>query len=236
MPGDRPQTDPLATIPASTALDPQTRDALTATTPGLTPVPRLAPVPTPQSVPAPEITLAHAVAPVSEPAPAPAPNETEVPASVGLRALLLIWLAACAVGALAAAWSGLVAMGTGSALADADLLLAVVACGALGGTLHALGSLAIHAGRGSLRRSWWLYYLALPLGGGLLAAFVWLLQRGGLLGLRFPDGPQGQYGALAWAALTGLFASLFSQKLRDAVQALFRPGRPYAEPPRTPAP
>jgi hypothetical protein len=67
---------------------------------------------------------------------------------------------------------------------DIGLLSTLFAiCGALGATLHAMGSLVAFAGNEKFNDSWALWYLAQPLRGGILASGFFWLVRGGLLGV-----------------------------------------------------
>lgn len=96
-------------------------------------------------------------------------------------------------------------------------------CGALGATLHAMGSLVAFAGNGKFADSWALWYLAQPLRGGILAAgFFWLLQGGLLGGIGSQDVPVNSLAMMGATFLVGLFSDPAIEKLREVFQVLFR--------------
>lgn len=112
---------------------------------------------------------------------------------------------------------------------ESTVLQMIMLLGALGGTLHLVGSLVNYVGDRKLRRSWLLYYFALPFVGAALAPIVYMLLRVGIL---TPTG-QGNGGtAIAnlnlisiygFAALTGMFAKVATEKLGDVFTAMFQP-------------
>lgn len=116
---------------------------------------------------------------------------------------------------------------------ESTVLQMIILLGALGGSLHLLGSLVNYVGERKLRRSWLPYYFSLPLVGAALAPIVYMLLRVGIL---TPTG-QGDGGSAianlnlisiyAFAALTGMFAKIATEKLGDIFTAMFqpRPGR-----------
>lgn len=96
-------------------------------------------------------------------------------------------------------------------------------CGALGATLHAMGSLVAFAGNGKFNDSWALWYLAQPLRGAILAAgFFWLLQGGLLGGIGREDVPVNSLAMMGATFLVGLFSDPAIEKLREVFQVLFR--------------
>lgn len=162
-------------------------------------------------------------------------------------ALLLVWLFTAATGvaggrSLPAAMSlGLVdgtSMGSTSApgttgnedpfLKDFPKQLSVLSvlfalCGAIGATLHALGSLVAYAGNGRFNDSWNLWYLAQPLRGATLAAgFFWLLQGGLLSGLDRSTTSVNGVAMMGTTFLVGLFSDPAIEKLREVFQVLFK--------------
>ena len=112
---------------------------------------------------------------------------------------------------------------------ESTVLQMIMLLGALGGTLHLVGSLVNYVGERKLRRSWLLYYFSLPFVGAALAPIVYMLLRVGIL---TPTG-QGNGGTAianlnlisiyAFAALTGMFAKIATEKLGDVFTAMFQP-------------
>jgi len=109
------------------------------------------------------------------------------------------------------------------------ILMMVTMLGALGGSLHLVGSLVKYIGNRQLKRSWLLYYLSLPLAGAALAPIVYMLLRVGIL---TPSGTAGGrsvtadlnlIGIYAFAAMTGMFAKIATDKLSEVFSTIFRP-------------
>jgi hypothetical protein len=110
-----------------------------------------------------------------------------------------------------------------------NLLLLVVATGALGALIHATSSLADYIGNRQLSISWvWWLLLRIPVGIAL-ALVMYLLIRGGLI---IPNGstePQiNPYGTAGLAALVGMFAKQATDKLADVFDTLFKSDRDKA--------
>jgi low affinity Fe/Cu permease len=108
------------------------------------------------------------------------------------------------------------------------VLTMVVLLGALGGSLHLVGSLVKFVGNRQLKRSWMLYYLAMPITGAGLAAIVYMLLRVGILN---PSGVSADGSGVAnlnliaiyaFSALTGLFAKTALEKLGEVFRTIFR--------------
>ncbi len=116
-----------------------------------------------------------------------------------------------------------------SSATERDVIEMVALLGALGGSLHFLGSIVGYVGNRTLRRSWLLYYLSLPFVGAALAPIIYMLLRVGIL---TPTG-QGNGGTTisslnliaiyGFSALTGMFAKTASEKLGDVFAAIFPP-------------
>jgi hypothetical protein len=115
--------------------------------------------------------------------------------------------------------------------------------GVVGGCLHALGSLSMHAAKGDLYSNWRYFYLGRPFLGGGVALVVHVILRGKLLlGVTIPEGKIGVYAAVGIASLVGIFSYKMMDKLRDVLDALFNtaaktaPETGGAAPPPTPLP
>jgi hypothetical protein len=106
---------------------------------------------------------------------------------------------------------------------EVQLMLMVLFAGALGGLVHAVKSLADYIGNRTAVTSWAWYYLTRPFLGGTLAFIVYAVLRGGFL-----TGTAGEvrvvspFGAIALAALAGMFADKAAQKLAEVFDTLFK--------------
>lgn len=106
----------------------------------------------------------------------------------------------------------------------------VVLLGALGGSLHLVGSLVMYIGNGQLKRRWLPYYLSLPIAGAALAPIVYMLLRVGTLAPTGTANPASGtsnlnlVGIYAFAALTGMFAKTATDKLSEVFSTIFRTG------------
>jgi hypothetical protein len=111
---------------------------------------------------------------------------------------------------------------------EGSVLLMVMLLGALGGTLHFLGSLVKYVGNRQFKRSWILYYVSLPINGAILAPIMYMLLRVGILSPSNAAAGGSSIANLnliaicAFAALTGLFSKVASAKLSEVFQNLFR--------------
>jgi hypothetical protein len=111
---------------------------------------------------------------------------------------------------------------------EGSVLLMVMLLGALGGTLHLLGSLVKYVGNREFKRSWILYYVSLPMNGAILAPIIYMLLRVGILSPSNVATGGSSIANLnliaiyAFAALTGLFSKVASDKLSEVFQNLFR--------------
>ncbi len=104
----------------------------------------------------------------------------------------------------------------------------VILLGALGGTLHLVGSLVKYVGNRQLKRSWLLYYLYAPFAGAALAPILYMLLRVGILSPTGGPSTGSNIVSLnllaiyAFAALTGLFAKTATDKLAEVFKTAFR--------------
>ncbi len=102
--------------------------------------------------------------------------------------------------------------------------------GALGGTLHLVSSLFKYVGNRRFKRSWILYYLAMPFTGAGLAPVVYLLLRVGVIAS--PGGATGGANLAhlnlvfiyAFALLTGMFSRAATDKLGEVFNTIFKTG------------
>jgi hypothetical protein len=111
---------------------------------------------------------------------------------------------------------------------EGSILTMVVLLGALGGSLHLVSSLFKFVGNRQFKRSWVLYYLAMPLTGAGLAPIIYLLLRVGII---TPSGGTAVGSNLAnlnlmfiyaFALLTGMFSRAATDKLGEVFNTIFK--------------
>lgn len=104
---------------------------------------------------------------------------------------------------------------------EMDLLFLVMACGALGATLHALYSFCDYVGNRRFQISWTLWYLGrLPIGMAV-ATVLYLALRGGFTGFSGGLKDLNIYGIAGIAALTGMFSRQAVTKLAEISNTIF---------------
>jgi len=117
---------------------------------------------------------------------------------------------------------------TNKPVSEGSVLIMVILLGALGGSIHLVSSLVKYVGNRQLKRSWLLYYLAMPFTGAGLAPIVYMLLRVGLIN---PSGRSSEGTAIAslnliaiyaFAALTGMFSKAATEKLGELFNTMFR--------------
>ena len=101
------------------------------------------------------------------------------------------------------------------------LLVTVVMAGALGGLIHCLRSLIRYVGTRELARSWYLYYLGVPLVGGILSLLFYFVLRGGLFSPQVSVSETNPFGFVAVAGLVGMFSDKAAEKLKELADSLF---------------
>lgn len=114
---------------------------------------------------------------------------------------------------------------------ERSVLEMVILLGALGGSLHLVGSLVKYVGNRQLKRSWLLYYFYTPIAGAALAPMVYMLLRVGILSPSSSSTSGGSTIAnlnliaiYAFAALSGLFGKTALDKLAEVFKTIFRSG------------
>jgi magnesium-transporting ATPase (P-type) len=105
--------------------------------------------------------------------------------------------------------------------AEQQLLLVVLAAGALGACIHATTSFVHFLGKRSFKRSWTWWYLLRPFIGMSLAAVIYFVLRGGLFTTGAGPGDVNNYGVAAIAGLAGMFSRQAIDKLKDVFDTLF---------------
>jgi hypothetical protein len=113
---------------------------------------------------------------------------------------------------------------------ESSILTMVILLGALGGSLHLVSSLFKYVGNRQFKKSWVLYYLAMPLTGAGLAPIIYLLLRVGIL---TPSGGTTVGSSFAnlnlmfiygFALLTGMFSRAATDKLAEVFNTIFKTG------------
>ena len=106
---------------------------------------------------------------------------------------------------------------------ETQLILLVLAAGALGSFVHALKSLADFIGNRTAQASWFWWYVTRPFLGATLAFIFYAVLRGGFLtGTPADVKVVNPFGAVAVAALVGMFADKATQKLAEVFETLFK--------------
>jgi hypothetical protein len=117
-----------------------------------------------------------------------------------------------------------------SGATEDSILTMIVLLGALGGTLHLVSSLFKYVGNRQFKRSWVLYYLAMPLTGAGLAPVVYLLLRVGIISPSQGGAGDSSLANLnlifiyAFALLTGMFSRAATDKLGEVFNTIFKTG------------
>ena len=101
------------------------------------------------------------------------------------------------------------------------LLVTVVMAGALGGLIHCMRSLIRYVGRKELERSWYMYYLGVPLVGAILSLLFYFVLRGGLFSPQVSVSETNPFGFVAVAGLVGMFSDKAAEKLKELADSLF---------------
>jgi hypothetical protein len=106
---------------------------------------------------------------------------------------------------------------------ETQLILLVLAAGALGSFIHALKSLADFIGNRTAQSSWFWWYISRPFLGATLAFTFYSVLRGGFLtGTPADVEVVNPFGAVAVAALVGMFADKATHKLAEVFETLFK--------------
>ena len=106
---------------------------------------------------------------------------------------------------------------------ETQLILLVLAAGALGSFVHALKSLADFIGNRTAEASWYWWYVSRPFLGSTLALIFYAVLRGGFLtGTPADVRVVNPFGAVAVAALVGMFSDKAIHKLAEVFETLFK--------------
>lgn len=109
-------------------------------------------------------------------------------------------------------------------LTDRTLLWSVALGGAAGGAVSAAVELVDYLGSRTFRSTWTAYFFIRPILGAALAVVLYVATRGALLSADAPTENLNQYGILALAFLTGMFAKQVVQKVLEIFDTLFATG------------
>ncbi len=106
---------------------------------------------------------------------------------------------------------------------EVQLLLIVLAAGALGCLIHGLRSIAVFIGNRNAVSSWFWWYITRPLLGMAMSLIFYSLLRGGFLAGTQADAKViSPFGVLAIGALVGMFTDKAVGKLAEIFDMLFR--------------
>ena len=103
---------------------------------------------------------------------------------------------------------------------ETRLLLIVMLCGFLGGSIYSLRSFFWYTGNRNLKYSWLAMYILVPIVGSMLAVVFYLVLRGGLFSPTTNISDTSPFGFAAVAALVGMFINQASEKLRNVFETL----------------
>lgn len=113
---------------------------------------------------------------------------------------------------------------------EVQLLLIIVFAGALGSYIHALKSATAFIGNGTMKESWFWWYVSGPFIGMAMALVFYCVLRGGFLaGTPADEKVVNPFGVLAVGALVGMFADKAALKLGEIFETLFKSGDPRGD-------
>jgi hypothetical protein len=106
---------------------------------------------------------------------------------------------------------------------EVQLLLLVLCAGLLGSWLHATRSLAVYIGNRTAIESWFWWYITQPFLGVVMALIFYAVLRGGFLtGTPADVRVVNPFGAIAVAALVGMFSDKAANKLAEVFDIFFK--------------
>jgi hypothetical protein len=113
---------------------------------------------------------------------------------------------------------------------EVQLLLIIVFAGTLGSYIHAIKSATAFIGNGSMKSSWFWWYISGPLVGMAMALIFYAVLRGGFLaGTPADEKVVNPFGVLVVGALVGMFSDKASLKLGEIFDTLFKSGDPRSD-------
>jgi len=104
---------------------------------------------------------------------------------------------------------------------ETNLMIIVVCAGILGGTTHGLSSLMNFRGERRLFKSWTLWYVSLPILGGILSLLVYILVCAGFLSESGGNNGLTTYSTAAIGILTGIATDKATKKLQALTGTMF---------------
>ena len=106
---------------------------------------------------------------------------------------------------------------------ELQLLLVVVCAGALGTFIHTMKSAQAFIGNGTMKRSWYWWYITAPWVGAAMALIFYAVLRGGfLIGAPADEKFVSPFGVLVIGALVGMFSDKASLKLKEIFDTIFK--------------
>jgi hypothetical protein len=113
---------------------------------------------------------------------------------------------------------------------EVQLLLIIVFAGALGTYIHASKSATAFIGNGTMKGSWFWWYISGPFVGMAMSLVFYCVLRGGFLaGTPADEKVVNPFGVLAVGALVGMFADKAALKLGEIFETLFKSGDPRGD-------
>ncbi len=113
---------------------------------------------------------------------------------------------------------------------EVQLLLIIVFAGALGSYIHLLKSATAFIGNGTMKGSWFWWYVSGPWVGMAMSLVFYCVLRGGFLaGTPADEKVVNPFGVLAVGALVGMFADKAALKLGEIFETLFKSGDPRGD-------
>jgi hypothetical protein len=108
---------------------------------------------------------------------------------------------------------------------EMQLLLIILFAGALGSYIHLVKSATTFIGNGTMKGSWFWWYISGPFVGMAMALIFYAVLRGGFLaGTPADENVVNPFGVLAIGALVGMFTDKAALKLAEVFDTLFKSG------------
>lgn len=113
---------------------------------------------------------------------------------------------------------------------EVQLLLITIFAGILGSLIHAVKSATAFLGNGTMKSSWFWWYMTGPIVGMSMGLIFYAVLRGGFLaGTPADEKVVNPFGVLVVGALVGMFSDKASIKLAEIFDTIFRSGDPRAD-------
>jgi hypothetical protein len=145
-----------------------------------------------------------------------------IASALALYMIWVFWPSEARTGTLVARQKPIDFLGIHRTVARESLFFVTVAvCGALGGMVHVLRSIAWYTGNRLLKWQWVPFYLLRPVLGATMATLLYFIVRAGFFSPSASTREASPYGFAALAALAGLFSDHAAEKLKKVASELF---------------